>query len=777
MRTRNSESGFKGIMYWRSIVLAILLTCLPISVITAVYLYVGNQHMINQYQQRNEEALVDAARQVDEQFTQLVQYALNMVVKPYFKSSLSDMDFISNIEVTDELFNTLNLVESADPLVDQVYLYIQKQNKIMEPELGLRTLDDKDDASSFGRLMEEDADMFWVHDLERPFNKGGSSHALVMRLPFNGHAPYGAIVIYIDPSKLHVIRNAENISFLLDGKSHLIGESGQSRMMPEAMSAIREQLELKHDGEGLSHQRMRVPIDDDVLLVNTVQFEKMQSIWTYVSGTPQSMITAPTKPYTHIILMCFAFALAGSLGVSWYASKSMYRPIRKMLNLIGSEQTRQSSVYNELDYIEHEWKRYRFSHSTLQSQWQQSLPAIREAYINQFVNGQAAHLTEAEYVAKLNEMELDISDRQFAAIVLQQHTHGEARVPLTENDQHLLTYAALNVIQELAEELDAYVHTINFFDGSFGVILIAPAEQTLDEQGKQMRLLGDQIMRALRDTLRMTATIVLGGPSSQWTDVPHIVEQAKRALQYRFFDAGSQLLEAETVLSQKNDWVDFPLELEQEFIHNLNLGLREEAMRSLSRFVTALQASGSSEWHVHHGLIRLITSVHRSMLQAGLNPYQIYDFSNLQEQLSLLREPKACIHWLEAEIIVPYLHQLTKNFNSSMKSIVEHVLEQIEQNGMQDLSLDTIAAEAGVSVSQLSKAFKQMTGTNYMDYLTTVRMNRCKELLLTTDMRINEIAEAAGYQPSYFNRMFKKLEGVTPGQYRQQGSGTKPFVK
>ncbi|WP_195574824.1 helix-turn-helix domain-containing protein [Paenibacillus sp. 1001270B_150601_E10] len=766
MRPRNSVSGFKGIMYWRSIVLAVLLTCLPISVITAVYLYVGNQHMINQYQQRNEEALVDAARQVDEQFTQLVHYALNMVVKPHFKPSLSDMDFTSNIEETNELFNTLNLVENADPLVDQVYLYIKKQNKIMEPDLGLRTLDGEQDAASFKKLMDGDMDMFWVHDLERPFNKGGSSHALVMRLPFNGHTPYGAIVIYIDPSKLHVIRNAENVSFLLDGDGHVIGESGLSSMMPEAMTAIREQLKLQSDEQTMNHSRMKIPIGQDVLLVNTVTFEKMQSQWTYVSGTPQSMIIAPTKPYTHIILICFAFALVASLGVSWYASKSMYRPIRKMLNMIGSDQTKRGAVYNELDYIENEWKQYRFSHSTLQSQWKQSLPAIREAYMNQFLNGQAAHLTESEYVIKLQDMELDITDKQFAAIVLQQHTHGEAREPLTENDQHLLTYAALNVIQELAEDLHAYVHPINFFDGSFGVILIAPAAGSEEEQSSLMRTFCDQIMRALRDTLRMTATIVLGGPSSKWTDVPHLLEQAKRALQYRSFDAGSQLLEADTVLSQKNDWVDFPLELEQDFIHTLNLGLHEDAMRSLSRFVTALQAGGGSEWHVHHGLMRLITSVHRSMLQAGLNPYQVYDFSNLQEQLSLLRDPKACISWFEHEIITPYLDHLTKNFNSSMKSLVESVLEQI---GMQDLSLDTIAMEAGVSVSQLSKAFKQMTGTNYIDYLTTVRMNRCKELLLTTDLRINEIAEAAGYQPSYFNRMFKKLEGVTPGQYRQQG--------
>ncbi|MBK1678738.1 AraC family transcriptional regulator, partial [Rhodospirillum rubrum] len=175
------------------------------------------------------------------------------------------------------------------------------------------------------------------------------------------------------------------------------------------------------------------------------------------------------------------------------------------------------------------------------------------------------------------------------------------------------TYAALNVIQELAEDIRAYMHPINFFDGSFGVILIVPDSHTADEQMHRMKLLCDQIIRALRDTLRMSATIVLGGPSSTWTDVPHILEQAKRALHYRSFDAGSQLLEADTVLSQKNDWIDYPLELEQDFIHALNLGLQRDALRSLSRFVTSLQAGGGSEWHVHHGLMRLITSVHRSM--------------------------------------------------------------------------------------------------------------------------------------------------------------------
>ena len=52
-------------------------------------------------------------------------------------------------------------------------------------------------------------------------------------------------------------------------------------------------------------------------------------------------------------------------------------------------------------------------------------------------------------------------------------------------------------------------------------------------------------------------------------------------------------------------------------------------------------------------------------------------------------------------------------------------------------------------------------------------MNRCKELPLTTDLRIHEIAEAAGYQPPYFNRMFKKLEGITPDNTVSRASANK----
>ena len=83
------------------------------------------------------------------------------------------------------------------------------------------------------------------------------------------------------------------------------------------------------------------------------------------------------------------------------------------------------------------------------------------------------------------------------------------------------------------------------------------------------------------------------------------------------------------------------------------------------------------------------------------------------------------------------------------------------------ISLELFADEHGVTSYNLSKAFKQNTGTNFIDYLTNTRLEKAKELLRTTDTKINHVAEKVGYQPTYFIRIFKKVEGITPGRYRE----------
>lgn len=757
----------KGIMYWKLSALSILLTCLPITIVSAINWNVGNQYLIKQYQHNNEQLLQDTSRQIDDQITQLIQYSLHMIANPIFKSSIANMNFVNEFEMTLELSDTLDFIENGYPLIDQAYLYIENQNKVMQSTLGLRSLDSPAAASSWKSLMNEDKGIFWTNKLIRPFNKDDSKNAIVMKLPFNSQKPFGALVLYVNPSKFHLNSNSEQISYVLDGEDTLIGQSDASKDYPNALPRIQEFLSA--NGRSYDSEfHFRLPVDNDVMLMNTLSFWKLGSIWTYVSGTPASAITAPNQPYKQVVLIYWAISLLIALGVSWFASHRMYKPIRKIVDLFKEEKAKDPSQYNEIEYIEEKWKQHRFAAESLQNQLNVSIPKVREAFINQFVSGQATHLTESEIKEKLLALQLDITDQHFSVIICRPYTLSRDSGPLTARDDQLLTYAAINVLQQLSEPVTSYMHTINFMDSSFAMILIFPSSSSSDELKKQLLQLSTDMIHTLRDVLNMKATIIMNGPTHSWSNVPFLLEQAKKALNYRSFISDSQLLDAELVLEQVNMQSDFPLELEQEFTHTLNLGLEEESVEILTRLVMALQNGGAPEWVVHQVLMRLKNNLYRAMLQSGHNPYALYDGVKLQKELMELHDSNACIHWFRTNIIRPYIEILNKSYEHSIKHVVDQIISTINENYMCDLSLETFASEANVSISQLSKAFRQMTGTNYIDYLTSIKINHCKQLLITTDMKIHEIAKSAGYQPPYFNRMFKRLEDLTPGQYREQ---------
>nr|WP_283246063.1 AraC family transcriptional regulator [Bacillus suaedae] len=105
--------------------------------------------------------------------------------------------------------------------------------------------------------------------------------------------------------------------------------------------------------------------------------------------------------------------------------------------------------------------------------------------------------------------------------------------------------------------------------------------------------------------------------------------------------------------------------------------------------------------------------------------------------------------------------------NIELKRVIERVITRIHDNYMTDISLESCADEVGTNPYSLSKAFKQIVGMNFIDYLTQVRMDKAKELLLQSDMKINDISESVGYRNSYFNRIFKKQMGLPPSQFRK----------
>lgn len=86
-----------------------------------------------------------------------------------------------------------------------------------------------------------------------------------------------------------------------------------------------------------------------------------------------------------------------------------------------------------------------------------------------------------------------------------------------------------------------------------------------------------------------------------------------------------------------------------------------------------------------------------------------------------------------------------------------------------DISIEEYAAGQHMSVSWFIRSFKQYMGLTPMQYITSIRINKAKELLKNTNCSIQEVSTLSGYEnPFYFSRIFRKQTGFSPSQYRQE---------
>ncbi len=100
----------------------------------------------------------------------------------------------------------------------------------------------------------------------------------------------------------------------------------------------------------------------------------------------------------------------------------------------------------------------------------------------------------------------------------------------------------------------------------------------------------------------------------------------------------------------------------------------------------------------------------------------------------------------------------------------EETLAYIAQHYMEDLAVKDIAGYLGYSEAYFCKIFKQSFGHSFVSYLTDYRMQKAEELMRTSRLSIKEIGKTVGYpDPNYFTKVFRRVRGVSPSEFRESG--------
>ena len=96
------------------------------------------------------------------------------------------------------------------------------------------------------------------------------------------------------------------------------------------------------------------------------------------------------------------------------------------------------------------------------------------------------------------------------------------------------------------------------------------------------------------------------------------------------------------------------------------------------------------------------------------------------------------------------------------------ITRYLQEHLAEEISLSVLAEQFHLNPQYISQLFKSEIGVNFLVYLTNIRMERAKKLLLSTALSIAEVAEQSGYGDyRVFTKVFKKSEGITPSQYRR----------
>ncbi|NLG02447.1 MAG: helix-turn-helix transcriptional regulator, partial [Clostridia bacterium] len=156
----------------------------------------------------------------------------------------------------------------------------------------------------------------------------------------------------------------------------------------------------------------------------------------------------------------------------------------------------------------------------------------------------------------------------------------------------------------------------------------------------------------------------------------------------------------------------------------------------------------------------------------GSSQKELFEQISLRNLQDLTLWTQEDLHSYMKELLERAIELRDRESESRSKRILQKAMEYIEANYAQEsLSLNKVASITNVSANYFSAMFSQVMKMTFTEYVTQKRMEQAKKLLRHSDKHSGDIALEVGYKdPHYFSFVFKKTQGCSPREYRNEAS-------
>ena len=213
----------------------------------------------------------------------------------------------------------------------------------------------------------------------------------------------------------------------------------------------------------------------------------------------------------------------------------------------------------------------------------------------------------------------------------------------------------------------------------------------------------------------------------------------------------------------------YPYDSERALIGKVRIGDRIGAREILNAFLANIMFRNPGDTNILKArLVELLSFLNRAAVEGGVDIDLMLkkNVGYLNKVMNLHSSEELCA-WI-SYALNDFIESVYASQDSKKITQIKPAVDYIEKHFRNQFNLEDIAKTAHLSVSRLAHLFKEQMGITIIDYLTSVRINYAKKLLLATNKNCAEICFGVGYNnQSYFIRTFKDSVGLTPLQFRQ----------
>lgn len=462
------------------------------------------------------------------------------------------------------------------------------------------------------------------------------------------------------------------------------------------------------------------------------------SNWTFISQTPYDIIAARNNKLKAQTLAFALLILLMGIMVSIVISKKLYKPL--------------DSKLTALKKLEKE------SRDNLMIKYQDFLRELLE---------HKTDITDHRLEENCRTFNTRITPKDFLLLILIKLDGYNGFCNTYDiQDQSLFKFGILNIASEICSRkfVNEYV---DLGKDKMALILSTNSEVSHDLR-QELHSLCMEIAENVRKYLSLSVS-----SAYSYEPVPSIHDlygeygRLEHTLQYRMFTGhGSVLVENSHLLEKDNERM-YSIDKEKQYMDLLMLGKTEEALLVLTDILSSTSTYVYTVFQISLIRVSLATNLAISSIVKNSGVTFSHNFVNFIAEINTMETLVEITNHF-GSLFAELFSEIDAKKNAKHDNLIKSVCQYIDRNYPEyNLSLDTIAGEFDMSSVYLGRLFKKFMMKNISDYILGVRINKAKELLLESDMPINEIAEKVGLpNTSHFYTQFKKFAGVTPKSFR-----------